>query len=153
MKIEKTSLIEHIRDGLLYIVSIMIIITLFVNFKFGIYFVDSQKVYLDYLIFGIGICILHLISDKITILITTKLVVKAVKEKKQLNKSVTLVPYFGEVISDFVAVFLFAFLSTNVAFDYVAPFLVVISIRCLNGIIDPIMGYLFRKENLDGTSR
>ena len=46
MKIEKTSLVEHIRDGLLYIVSIMIIITLFVNFKFGIYFVDSQKVYL-----------------------------------------------------------------------------------------------------------
>lgn len=149
VKIEKTKNIEHIRDGLLYFLTMMIVITIFANLKFGLYFADSQKVYLDYAIFGIAICITHLISDKICLKITTDKVVKAMEKKEKISKAVVLIPYFGELLSDFICIYTFALISKNVMFgSYLIPAFIVVLMRLLNGLIDPIMGLLFRKEGL-----
>lgn len=145
----KSPLIDSIKDGILYTTSLMILITLTSNFNFGVYIQDFQKIFIDYAIFGIVICIVHMISDKISVYITSNLILNSLKEKKPLSGKVFLFPIMLEIVLDIWVSFGFVFLSQNVMFeDLFMPFYIVIFIRFENGLFERIIKIFIGREKI-----
>lgn len=143
-------LLESVKDGFLYTISLMIIVTIANNFAFGAYIQDNKLVFIDYLIFGICVCIAHYISDKISVYITSNVIMKSIKEKKKLSGSVFLLPWFIEMMFDLGLLLAFGFLSVNVMFDhYFVVILMTFIIRLLNTIIERIINAFTRRSEID----
>lgn len=145
----KGPIVDGIKDGILYTSSLMILITLSSYFKIGVYIQDFIKVFIDYAIFGIVICITHIISDKISIYITSNLILNSLKEKKPLSGKVFVFPIVFEVIIDVWVFFGFMFLSKNVMFeDLFMPIYMVIIIRFFNSLFERIIKLFTRRGQI-----
>ena len=145
----KNLLVDSIKDGILYTTSLMILITLANYFKFGVYIQDFVKVFVDYAIFGIVVCITHIISDKISVYITSNLILNSIKEKKPLSGKVFLLPILFEIMVDLWVFFGFVFFSKNVMFeDLFMPIYMVIIIRFINGFFERIIKSIVGREKI-----
>lgn len=134
---------QCVKDGLLYSTSLMIGITLANYFRLGIVIQDPRLVFIDYLIYGIGVCIFHYISDKISLYITSKLIYTTIKEEKRLSGKIFLIPWFVEVLFDITLLIGFVFLSMNVMFESLfLPYVLVLFIRITNSLFEKIIIYL-----------
>ena len=137
------------KDGILYTASLMILITLANYFNLGVYIQDFQKVFIDYIIFGIVVCIIHMISDKISVYITSNLILNSLKEKKPLSGRVFFLPIMFEIILDMWISLGFVFLSKNVMFeDLFMPIYMVIVIRLINGLFERIIQIFTRRGKI-----
>ena len=147
----KIPFVESIKDGILYTVSLMIVITLFSRFNYGVYIVDAKLVFVDYAIYGIAVCIIHYISDKIAIYITSNMILNSIKEKKQLSGRMFLLPYAIEITFDYLLAVLFVFFSVNVMFEILMmPLVLVFIIRIINKLVDSLLKlFVNRGENYD----
>lgn len=147
--------VNSIKDGILYMATLMAVITLANHYSLGVYIQDAKLVFKDYIIFGIGVCIVHLISDKISVYLTSSIIMNAVKDKKQIPGRVFLIPWIIEVLFDFWLVTLFGFLSVYVMFeDITITFMLTIVIRLINGLIESIFKSFTRRgeENDKGNN-
>ena len=145
----KGPLVDSIKDGILYTASLMILITLANYFNLGVYIQDFQKVFIDYIIFGIVVCIIHMISDKISVYITSNLILNSLKEKKPLSGRVFFLPIMFEIILDMWISLGFVFLSKNVMFeDLFMPIYMVIVIRLINGLFERIIQIFARRGKI-----
>ena len=59
--------ISGFKDGILYTASLMAVITIANYYGFGVYIQDAKLVFIEYLLFGLSVFIVHMISDKISV--------------------------------------------------------------------------------------
>jgi hypothetical protein len=139
-------LVSGIRDGILYATTLMAVITLANHFALGIYIQDAKLVFIDYLIFGIAICIVHMISDKLSVYVTSNIIMNSIKEKKKIPGRVFLTPWLIEVIFDYWLLTLFGYLSVHIMFeDVTVMLLLLVVIRFFNGIFESIIKMITRR--------
>ena len=147
---EQGPVVSGFKDGILYSATLMAVITLANYYGFGVYIQDAKLVFIDYLLFGLSVFIVHMISDKISVYTTSNIIMNAVKEKKPIPGKVFLLPWIIEVLCDFWLVTLFGFLSVNVMFeDLTVTFLLTIVIRLINSIIESIFKSFTKRGELN----
>ena len=133
-------IVSSLKDGILYSTTLMAVITLANYYGLGVYIQDAKLVFIDYLAFGFSVFIVHMISDKLSVYVTSNIIMNAVKDKKPLPGRVFLLPWVIEVLVDFWIATLFGFLSVNIMFeDLTITFLLVIVIRLINSFIEYII--------------
>lgn len=136
----KVRFVECIKDGILYTISLMVVITLANHFNFGVFIQDASLVFIDYAIFGIAVCIVHYISDKIAIYVTSNMIMNSIKEKKKISGKAFLLPYAIEITFDYLLAVLFVFFSVNVMFEILLmPLILIVLIRAINGLIESLV--------------
>jgi hypothetical protein len=90
-----------------------------------------------------------MISDKISVYITSNLILNSLKEKKPLSGRVFLFPIMLEIVLDIWVAFGFVFLSQNVMFeDLLMPIYIVIFIRFVNGLFERIIKIFIGREKI-----
>ena len=147
---EHGPVISGFKDGILYTASLMAVITIANYYGFGVYIQDAKLVFIDYLLFGLSVFIVHMISDKISVYTTSNIIMNAVKDKKPVPGKVFLLPWVIEVLCDFWLVTLFGFLSVNVMFeDLTITFLLAIVIRFINSIIESVFRSFTKRGGLN----
>ena len=139
-------IVSAFKDGILYSATLMAVITLANYYGFGVYIQDAKLVFIDYVLFGLSVFIVHIISDKISVYTTSNIIMNAVKDKKPIPGKVFLLPWLIEVFCDLWIITLFGFLSVNVMFeDITVTILLAIVIRMVNGLFESIIKIITRR--------
>ena len=151
MKIKEPSYLDYVRDLFLAIIAIMSATNIYSYFFSDIYISDSRLAFIDYIVYGIIICIVHIISDTISLRISSKLIVQSIKEKKKLGAIVLLIPMFIELLFDYTVMMIFAFLSHNIMFLTIESMIwLFIIVKIIEEVAELFISLVVRREKFNG---
>lgn len=151
MKIKEPSYLDYVRDLFLAIIAIMSATNIYSYFFSDIYISDSRLAFIDYIVYGIIICIVHIISDTISLRISSKLIVQSIKEKKKLGAIVLLIPMLIELLFDYTVMMIFAFLSPNIMFLTIESMIwLFIIVKIIEEVAELFISLVVRREKFNG---
>ena len=151
MKIKEPSYLDYVRDLFLAIIAIMSATNIYSYFFSDIYISDSRLAFIDYIVYGIIICIVHIISDTISLRISSKLIVQSIKEKKKLGAIVLLIPMFIELLFDYTVMMIFAFLSPNIMFLTIESMIwLFVIVKIIEEVAELFISLVVRREKFNG---
>ena len=151
MKLKMPTYVDYIRDFLLAIIAIMAGTNIYSYFFSDIYISDSRLVFIDYIVYAIIICIAHIISDTISLRISSQLIVQSVKEKKKIGVIVFIIPMLIELLFDYTIMMFFAFLSPNVMFLTVDSMMwLFVIVKIIEEVVELFISLFIRREKFNG---